>query len=254
MLLTTMPGRINTYISALKMENQWRERRSATANAKPAPDTDRWSAAVAAEESTQESETKLERIVAKVDAGRDLTPAERRYLKEKDPDTYALLVQEEQEQRAFEAAVKSCRTKEELERLHLWRVGRSMKTVKEIERNTELSPERKLKLAMREKRLLTSADERIREAAAAMGKDSDTAPAQGGPWIGPVLIDCDRKSLSGADADEYIQPSPEWTKELGEVLYKKSTETMGGPAAETEETEEAKEGKESWQQGWSLFA
>lgn len=108
-------------------------------------------------ENTDEDDGRLEQIRAKLQYGARLTEKEREYLKNKDPKAYSDLVKEEEEQKTFERALRTCRTKEEAQHLKLGRITRSLSNIKTAERSAELSREDKLKVASRELRAINHA-------------------------------------------------------------------------------------------------
>lgn len=108
-------------------------------------------------ESTEEDNSRLEMIHTKLQYGAKLTDKEREYLKNKDPKAYADLVKEEEEQKTYERALRTCRTREEAEYLKLGRITRSLDTIKAANRNPELTKEDKLKVASRELRAINHA-------------------------------------------------------------------------------------------------
>ena len=79
----------------------------------------------------QEAENeKMGKITAKVNAGAKLTEKEMEYLKEKNPQLYEKLRQIEKEQKAYEEALRHCKSKDEVQSLHMARVSESMQAAK----------------------------------------------------------------------------------------------------------------------------
>ena len=73
---------------------------------------------------------KLQKITNKVNVGAKLTDKEMEYLKEKNPQLYEKLRQIEKEQKAYEEALRHCKSKDEAQRLHMARVGEAMQAAK----------------------------------------------------------------------------------------------------------------------------
>lgn len=73
---------------------------------------------------------KLQKITNKVNVGAKLTEKEMEYLKEKNPQLYEKLRQIEKEQKAYEEALRHCKSKDEAQRLHMARVGEAMQAAK----------------------------------------------------------------------------------------------------------------------------
>lgn len=157
MLHLDMVGNMNTYLKTLKMKTVWEQKKtSGDITAKRDPSVDAWQKIVddmhGIGEEGSTNKVKLQEIHAKLQAGSQLTQQERDYLKAKDPEAYQELIQEEREQRAYEAALRRCRTKEEAERLKVNQLNQSMMTIKSIETNPNISLAKKLEIAMREQR------------------------------------------------------------------------------------------------------
>ena len=103
------------------------------------------------EDDEHKPDTKLRDIHQKLFCGSKLTTEERKYLQSKDPKAYTKLQMNEMEQKAFEARLRQCRTKEEASRLRLAYIGSSMATVKAVEHNSNISNEKKMEILMQEK-------------------------------------------------------------------------------------------------------
>ena len=73
---------------------------------------------------------KLQKITDKVNIGAKLTEKEMEYLKEKNPQLYEKLRQIEKEQKAYEEALRHCKSQDEAQRLHMARVGEAMQAAK----------------------------------------------------------------------------------------------------------------------------
>ena len=108
-------------------------------------------------ETTDEDNSRMEQIRAKLQYGGKLTEKERQFLKNKDPKAYSDRVKEEEEQKNYERALRTCRTADEAQYLKLGRITRSLSNIKEAEKNPELSKEEKLKVASRELRAINHA-------------------------------------------------------------------------------------------------
>ena len=148
---------LNSYISGLKMQGLWhlRQQNGVTFH--------------------RRDET-LASIRAKLDAGGSLTEEERAYLRQHDPQAYQELLQEEQEQAAYERALRSCKTKEEADRLQMNRIGQSLSRIQTVEHDPAIPLHAKLKVAMREKRLVDAAADSMREFVAS--GDYDRLPSE----------------------------------------------------------------------------
>lgn len=157
-------GNFNTYLKNLKMQTQWNLKQQTGNYSAKGKSLDQWldspmkktaeASQVQAQVDAQREngDEKLREIHQKLEAGGKLTRAEREYLQTKDPQTYQELVAEEQEQKAYEQALRRCTTKEEVERLRMGRIGASLARVQSVEHNSAIPLSKKLEIAMGEKR------------------------------------------------------------------------------------------------------
>lgn len=168
----TMMGTIGSYTKTMKLQTQWDLKKQSGDLTSHKKSLDEWlqsntantsSAGTSSTDKIGNGDSKLRTIQAKVDAGKKLTEQERAYLKEKDPETYADLEAEEQEQRAYEQKLKRCRTKEEVQRLKMSHVGTSLTKVNAVKNDPNISLEKKLKIAKQELRRCNRVEESTRE-------------------------------------------------------------------------------------------
>ena len=144
---------LNAYVKGLKLKTTWdlkQQKGDVTAkgktleewleSSKPKP--------LEREQVGGQRDEKLATIHAKLDVGGKLTPKERDYLKEKDPQAYQELIQEERAQKAYERALRRCKTKEEVKRMLTNSISRSMMVIGSIEHNPNISQQKKLEIAM----------------------------------------------------------------------------------------------------------
>lgn len=94
----------------------------------------------------------LSAITAKVKAGEGLTPDEIEYLQKNNPQMYKEYMEVQSEKEAYERELKSCRTKDDVERLKLNRMSSFMAQAKSVMNNPNI-PEG-AKLALMEKILM----------------------------------------------------------------------------------------------------
>lgn len=137
---------LNSYISGLKMQGLWHLRQQNGASHQDEITVDGVT--------FHRRDETLASIRAKLEAGGSLTEEERAYLRQHDPQAYQELLQEEQEQAAYERALRSCKTKEEADRLQMNRIGQSLSRIQTVEHDPAIPLHAKLKVAMREKRLV----------------------------------------------------------------------------------------------------
>jgi len=139
-------GSINSYTKTLKMQAQWNFKKKSGDVTSHTSSVDEWLKGTAAPQEESGGDEKLSSIRQKAYTGKKLTDDEKQYLQAKDPLTYQKLQANEQEQKAYEQALKKCRTKEDVQRLKLAHVGATLATVKSIENNPHISQEKKLQM------------------------------------------------------------------------------------------------------------
>lgn len=151
----TMVDSLNMYAKNMKMQMKWEQKK---ANSDYSSD----GATSIADKLRQEAAEQLEAlesgsgqatmsgIQAKLMAGRKLTSAEMEYLRKNDPDTYQQAKYREMERKAFEQRLRSCKTKEEVQRLKAAHMAASLDRVKDINNNPNISGGEKLKLTIEE--------------------------------------------------------------------------------------------------------
>ncbi|MBE7003495.1 MAG: hypothetical protein E7425_04300 [Ruminococcaceae bacterium] len=125
-------GSINQYAKGVALKTQWNlKKKSGDVTAHSKGLNDFLSASSIAAKTPEEADNeKMQKITAKVDAGAKLTEKEMEYLKEKNPQLYEKLRQIEKEQKAYEEALRHCKSKDEAQRLHMARVGEAMQAAK----------------------------------------------------------------------------------------------------------------------------
>lgn len=168
MLHFNMIGNMNTHLKTLKMKCDWEEKKaSGNITGKKDPTVEYWQNYVddmhGKGKDGDTDQVKLRDIHTKLQSGAKLTQEERSYLQAKDPESYRELVQEEQEQKAYEQALRRCKTKEEAERLKMSQLNKSMATVRSVEHNPNISMSKKLEIAMREQRKVNRVMESTRK-------------------------------------------------------------------------------------------
>ncbi len=122
-------GNINMYTKNLKLRTMWdMKKRSGNVNAHQ----DTGSNWMMEDLERQRENDKLARITNKILNGRKLTSEERDYLRAKSPQTYQQLVKSEEEQKSYEAALRRCKTKEDVQRLKTDRINAALSDVKSV--------------------------------------------------------------------------------------------------------------------------
>lgn len=224
---------LNSYISGLKMQGLWHLRQKNGASHQDEITVDGVTF-------HRQDET-LASIRAKLDAGGSLTEEERAYLKQHDPQAYQELLEEEQEQAAYERALRSCKTKEEADRLQMNRIGQSLSRIQTVEHDSAIPLHAKLKVATREKRLVDAAADSMREFVAS--GDYDRLPSE---W---------EEAKKKPDAP--VQPPEELPEESRDLKPEEIPEQSGKPEQPEQGTEAAAgspaQGRAEWEQVHSAY-
>lgn len=165
--LTTMTS-IGQYIKTLELKTTWQVKQEKGDYTGHGGTLEQWLGDTKALSSPSDREyhtgdTKLQTIQMKVFNGKTLTPKEKEYLREKDPETYEKVRNLEREKAAYEKALKHCRTKEEVQRLKLSHLGASLSTVNAIKNNPNISKSKKLEILMMEHGKISMVERATRE-------------------------------------------------------------------------------------------
>ena len=155
-------GNLNTQLKTMEMKNLWnlkQENKDYTSKGKTLDEWLKSAEVEAIQEMVDRGDEKLRNICTKMEFGGNLTPEEREYLKAKAPDKYQELVAEEAEQKAYEEALRRCKTQEEVDRLQMGRIHKAVSTLKSVENNPNIPLHKKLEIAMKENRTLQDAME-----------------------------------------------------------------------------------------------
>lgn len=224
---------LNSYIRGLKMQGLWHLRQKNGASHQDEITVDGVT--------FHRRDETLASIRAKLDAGGSLTEEERAYLKQHDPQTYQELLEEEQEQAAYERALRSCKTKEEADRLQMNRIGQSLSRIQTVEHDPAIPLHAKLKVATREKRLVDAAADSMREFVAS--GDYDRLPSE---W---------EEAKKKPDAP--VQPPEELPEESRDLKPEEIPEQSGKPEQPEQGTEAAAgspaQGRTEWEQVHSAY-
>lgn len=152
----SMIGSIRNYTKTLELQTKWNQKKaSGDVTAHETSERD----IIQRQVNEDRGKEKLREIKAKLEAGVKLTGDEKKYLKSEDPEAYQELEDQEREQKEFERALKRCRTKEEVQRLKLSKLGTSLTKLKSVENNPNISLEKKLKIFTDEQKKLDRFEE-----------------------------------------------------------------------------------------------
>lgn len=159
-------GNLNGYVKNWKLQAQWNLKQQTGNYSAKGKTLEEWlEAPLQAQEPSpggQHGDEALRKIHQRLEAGGKLTQKEREYLQAKDPEAYRELVALEREQKAYEQALRRCKTQEEVRRLQAGRVNRSLMVVRSVEHNPRIPLAKKLEIAMVEKRRVDQTAESTR--------------------------------------------------------------------------------------------
>ena len=143
---------IGNYTKTLKLQTQWEIKKQSgdvTGHSKSLNDLLSATAASDAEKEHTDGD-KLSEIMQKVYSGKKLSGEELEYLQAKSPELYQKVRDMEQEQKSYENELKKCKTKEDVQRVKMSHIGKSLATVKSVENNPNITMEKKLETAQLE--------------------------------------------------------------------------------------------------------
>ena len=143
---------IGNYTKTLKLQTQWEiKKQSGDVTGHSKSLNDLLSATVASDAEKEHTDgDKLSEIMQKVYSGKKLSGEELEYLQAKSPELYQKVRDMEQEQKSYENELKKCKTKEDVQRVKMSHIGKSLATVKSVENNPNITMEKKLETAQLE--------------------------------------------------------------------------------------------------------
>lgn len=155
-----MMGSLHTYASNMKMQMKWEQKKSkgdySADGTTSIAEQLRKEAGGIGTASSRSKEAVLNGIRLKLNAGKRLSSSELEYLKKNDPETYQHVKAMEMERKAYEQRLKSCKTKEEVQRLKASQMAASLDRVREVNNDPNIPDGEKLKLTMQEHQKVSS--------------------------------------------------------------------------------------------------
>ncbi len=138
MMNLMMVGSLNTYTQNMKMQMKWeRKKASGDYSSDGTKSIEEWLQKQTEGTGSlmdEDSKQTLARIELKMNAGKSLTSAEMEYLRKNDPETYKKAKSIEMERKAYEQRLKSCKTKEEVQRVKASQMAASLDRVNEVKK------------------------------------------------------------------------------------------------------------------------
>jgi hypothetical protein len=138
----TQIGSLNTYLKQTKLETQWNLKKETGNYSAHSKSLDEWLSdqteavqsysayTASASDSSSNEDTKLQSIRQKIYNGSSLTTEEKDYLQKKDAATYAKVQAMEQEQKSYAAALRRCKTKDDVARLKMAHMSAALTELK----------------------------------------------------------------------------------------------------------------------------
>lgn len=186
---------------------------------------------------TERERSATSELYTKLKTGGTLTEEEIAYLKEHDPEALAEYEKAQTEKKAYENALKNCRTKEDVQRLKLNRMGSFAAQAKEIASNPYIPKDKKVELMQRlnnEVCMIRDAqqafeksrayeelpeEQELRRAAAEesaekMERQKDTEQAE---TTEDSKVDNKNKADADAEAEEVDEPQSDVKSEMSDV-------------------------------------
>lgn len=154
---------INSYTKSMEMKMKWQKRQTShdyAADGKTSLDSSTQRQLEEIRESQSDGSKQMAaQIDLKMMSGKRLTAQEMEYLKEHDPETYKKAKAVEMEREAYERELKSCKTKEEVQRVKAAHAAAALDRVNDIKNNPNIPGGKKLELIKQEHAKATALDE-----------------------------------------------------------------------------------------------
>ena len=138
-------GTIQNQVKMQMLEMKWQQKKQ-NINSKNMTQEQRMLEHFKEQAATERKRSATSELYTKLQSGGTLTAEEIAYLKENDPQALADYEKAQAEKKAYEQALKNCKTKEDVEKLKLNRLGNFAAQAKSIANNPYIPKEKKLEL------------------------------------------------------------------------------------------------------------
>ena len=148
-------GNMNIHLRTMELKSMWSMRKKNqdyTSKGQQRLDQMFESMYGANADAKEKAAQRLSEIMQKYYNGGKLTSEEREFLRTRNPQAYNEIVQEEQEQKAFEKELERCETKEDVERLKMNHINGALAGISKVENNPNIPKAAKLAAFARAKR------------------------------------------------------------------------------------------------------
>ena len=149
-------GSLGNYMKTLKLQTQWQLKQKNGDYTDNEKSLDEWledsssSSSLFGIGDDKTSSVDVQAIYLKIQSGKKLTSAEKEYLRANDPEAYEKVKSIERERKSYEREIKRCKTKEEVQRVKMTRLGASLSAVNSIANNPVIPLAKKLEYTMLE--------------------------------------------------------------------------------------------------------
>lgn len=165
----TSIGSMHNYINTTKMQQKWKlKKKNGNFKADGTKSVGEWIEKQQKKNSsnpfniTRNEDTTdkmLQDINNKLAVGKKLTLEEREYLKQKNPQLYRQLEQQEAEEKQYKEDLKHCKTKEDVQKLKMSKVAASLSVVNSVKNNPNIPEGAKLGLIAAEQQKMRAIEE-----------------------------------------------------------------------------------------------
>lgn len=146
MIMPTMPigGSLQNYLKTTKLNMKWEQRQNEMIEKMRKQDP--MIADLLKDMQNMQKGNAIGSIDAKLKSGKKLSPEELDYLREHSPELYKQAIEIQREREAYERDLKKCKTKEDVDRLHLQKTQSFMQEIKAIKGNPNIPQGQKVGL------------------------------------------------------------------------------------------------------------
>ena len=232
---------VNSYVKNLELQQKWKKRKE-TGNFTPEQTMlekmieDQRARAEGIPGTPKTDEQTLSKIHTKIMNGNELTFEEKLYLQNHDPVTYQQVKAAEAEQESYERELKSCKTKEEVDRVQMAHVNAALSTINTTRNSTELSESQEFGIIMNVKAKI-EAIARITTKFMASGHYADLPTDEEKLKAEKTMKDAKDEELRPDTEEKTDAPPQEVTKPTEEQAAEAVQQATGEQAAEAVKTE-----------------
>lgn len=164
----TSIGSMHNYINTTKMQQKWKLKKSnGNFKADGTKSIGEWiekqkknsSNSIDITRNEDTTDKMLQDINNKLAVGKKLTLEEREYLRQKNPQLYRQLEQQEAEEKQYKEDLKHCKTKEDVQKLKMSKVAASLSVVNSVKNNPNIPEGAKLGLIAAEQQKMRAIEE-----------------------------------------------------------------------------------------------